>query len=473
MTSVLSNQRQRRSALKTELEQLLDRITVEKRDMTQAEDNLFQSKYDELSQTDERIFQLEEIEARNAAAAVSSRQLNVNSGWSVTGEPEVYRDPLNDPSSASFFRDLYDARNGHRDAIDRLARNNDMQSQKNRNLPAESARNESRSAYYAAERRAGDMSTGAGGGGEFAPPDWMVEKFVALARAGRVTADLLNKDQLPSGISSINLPKVAGGTTVAVQATQNSALSDTAMTTTSVSSGITTIGGKQIVALQLVQQSGIPLDRVILGDLARAYATQLDLQVLNGLGSSGELRGLAVNAVATAYTTASPKFVDATTNANSFNSAVIRAVETVYTTLYAAPTAIIMHPRRWAWCLEALDGNGRPMITPGGAIFNAAATAERVAAQGAVGTLAGVPVYTDPNISTTGGTGTNQDEVYVLKADEAYLWETDLQLQSFDATYADSASLLYRALGYAAAIPDRLTAAVNVIRGTGLVAPTL
>jgi len=46
-------------------------------------------------------------------------------------------------------------------------------------------------------------------------------------------------------------------------------------------------------------------------------------------------------------------------------------------------------------------------------------------------------------------------------------------LSSFDATYADNASILFRALGFAAAIPDRLVASCTVIRGTGLVAPVL
>ena len=43
---------------------------------------------------------------------------------------------------------------------------------------------------------------------------------------------------------------------------------------------------------------------------------------------------------------------------------------------------------------------------------------------------------------------------------------------SFDATYAASNSILYRVLGFAAFIPDRFQASVQVISGTGLVAPS-
>lgn len=468
MPSLLEQAKSNREAARARLNQINRAVEARaSKTYTPEEDREFEEGAALVKGLDLRIVELGEAEQRDVAA----RKVGVSSGWSVTGEPDIYRDPLKDPSTPSFFSDMYYARQGDRDAIDRLGRHKDASG--GRDFLSQQTRDSSRSAYYALEKRAGDMTTVAGAGGELAPPLWMVEDFVALARAGRVTADLLNKDTLPSGVSSINLPKVASGATVAVQQTQNSALSDTAMTTTSISSGIVTIGGKQIVALQLITQSGIPFDRVILSDLAKAYAVQLDTQVLNGSGVSGQLRGLGVNATVTAYTTATPKFVDSTTNANSFYSAVIRAAETVGTTLYAAPTVIVMHNRRWAWCQEALDGNGRPMITPNGQIFNAAGTQNGVVPQGAAGTLAGLPVYVDPNISVTANSTTNQDEVYVMKADEAYLWEKDLQLASFDATYADQASLLFRALGYAAAIPDRYVAAVNVLRGTGLVTPTL
>jgi len=144
----------------------------------------------------------------------------------------------------------------------------------------------------AQETRAGDLTTVAGAGGQFAPPLWLTQDFVALARAGRVTADLMNKDVLPSGVSSINLPTVTGGAATAVQATQNTNVQDTAMVTSSVASGITTISGQQIVAMQLIAQSGIPFDKVVLLDLARDYATKLDVQVISGSGAAGQLRGL-------------------------------------------------------------------------------------------------------------------------------------------------------------------------------------
>jgi HK97 family phage major capsid protein len=326
------------------------------------------------------------------------------------------------------------------------------------------------------ETRAGDMTTVAGAGGTFAPPAWLVDQFIALARPGRVTADLLDHQQLPSGVSSINLPKVSGGSAVGVQATQNSALTDTAMTTTSVSSGISLIGGKQIVSLQLLQQSGIPFDQVILGDLAADYAKQLDLQVLAGSGASGQLRGLLNGAGvgSTIYTSAAPK-VSSATNADSFYSRVVAAATAIHTTRFLPATAIVMHPNRWAWVLEALDTTTRPLVVPVGGSFNAAGTSDGPVAQGSAGQFANLPVYLDANVTITTGAGaaTNQDLVYVVRGPDLSLWESDLAVESFEATYADNASVLFRCLAYSACIPDRYAGSVNLISGTGLVAPVL
>jgi hypothetical protein len=80
-------------------------------------------------------------------------------------------------------------------------------------------------------------------------------------------------------------------------------------------------------------------------------------------------------------------------------------------------------------------------------------------------------VYTDPNVSTTANSATNQDEIYVVRRDQLWLYESPVQQASFDATYADNASVLFRILGYIGFIPNRYTGSVQSIRGTGLIAP--
>jgi HK97 family phage major capsid protein len=430
----------------------------EARSFNDAENTEFDAGMAELAKLDERIAELQEAEKRSDAAAAHRAPAGTPTKpvAVVVNEPNpVYR---RGDLTTSFFKD--------KAAV--MLQRSDLGA--GRSIPEARARLEA-----SQETRAGDLTTVAGAGGQFAPPLWLIQDFVPLARAARVAADLMNQDVLPQGVSSINLPTVTGGATVAVQALQNTAASDTAMTTGSVTSGITTITGKQIVSLQLLQQSGIPFDKVVLGDLARAYATQLDAQVLAGSGAAGQLRGLANGAGvgAIAYTTVTPAVTSATA-ANSFYNKVIAAIAGVNTNLFLPPTAIIMHPNRWAWVLEALDTATRPLVVPNGPQFNGVANSEGAdVAQGPAGSMAGLPVYIDPSIPTGIGAGTNQDVVYVLRQDQCWLYESELQEASFDATYADQASILFRVLGYSAFIPDRYGKAVYAINGTGLVAPAL
>jgi HK97 family phage major capsid protein len=246
------------------------------------------------------------------------------------------------------------------------------------------------------------------------------------------------------------------------------------MQTTSVSSGITTISGQQIVSLQLVAQAGIPFDEIILGDLAADISRSLDLQVITGSGSATQLRGLENGASvgSTTFTSASPALVTATA-ANSFYNKLISAVNALNTTRYLPATHVVMHPQRWSWCLEALDRNLRPIVLTNGAGFNNVAISGEPTAEGAAGVLANLPVYTDNNVPVNKGAGTNQDEVFVIRASDILLFEGELALESFDSTYANQNSLLYRAVGYAGMIPDRYSASVNIISGTGLITPSL
>jgi HK97 family phage major capsid protein len=366
----------------------------------------------------------------------------------VTSEPE----PYSRASGRSWFNDLREARRGNSQAGEMLAR------QTRQTL----------------ETRTVDLNTTAGTGGEFAPPLWQVDQFIRLARAARVTADVIGSRPLPKGVASVNLPKVSAGSAVAVQSTQGSSVQDTAATTTSVTSGIMTIAGQQTVSNQLLEQSGIPFDEVILGDLAAAYAVLLDTQVLTAAASApwngGGLANVA-SAGAVTYTQASPSV----TGSGQFYSMVAKSIQTVVTTRYMQPTSIVMHPRRWAWILAAFDSQNRPLVVPDGGEFNPVAIADAVDGRQAaipVGRLLGLNVYTDANIPTNLGAGTNQDVVYVLREADLNLYESDVQALSFDATFAGNLETLFRVSGYAAAILNRYPSAICAINGTGLITPS-
>ncbi|MGZ6838540.1 MAG: phage major capsid protein [Blastococcus sp.] len=448
--------RERRAAKKAELDSLLSLPTAEKRDLTEQESTQFDVLIEEIRKADERIDELETHEARSVAAAAA--RVEAGDVGEQRAAPAVVRDaPIyaQGKVETSYFRDLYQAKQGDYQAADRLRRNDRMRED-------------------ALQQRAlGNTGAAGGSGGEFAPPLWLIDEFVALARPGRKFADSLNPRPLPSGVASVNLPRVLTGTTTAIQTTQNTALSQTDMTTGSVSSGIVTIGGKQVVSLQLLQQSGIPFDEVILQDLAADYARQFSSQVLNGSNASGQLNGVYTyfNASGSAnitYTQATP----AVGGAGGLYSKIFAAAAAIESARYLPPDTIWMHPRRWNWILASSDANNRPLVNPTATGFNVVATNDMaMLAQGAVGKIGGMDVITDAAIPTNLGAGTNQDPVLVGVRGDLRVWESPLRADTFEQTYGDTAGVLFRVLAYAAAIPGRYTSSVAVINGTGLVTP--
>src|SRR5262249_8854853 len=153
---------------------------------------------------------------------------------------------------------------------------------------------------------------------------------------GRPTANLVTNQDLPPGTDSINVPKVATGVTTAIQTADNQSVSSTDLTDTSVSAGVKTIAGSQTISIQALEQSPVNFDQIIFGDLLAAYATNVDVQVLNGANSSGEVKGLlsasGINSVT--YTDTSP-------TVGELYSKISDAIQRVHTNRFLAPSVIV------------------------------------------------------------------------------------------------------------------------------------
>jgi len=437
------------------LDAILETAQTEKRTkLTDEERSAFDAGEQEIRDIDARCAELDEqIRTDEAAAEMATRyaqpapeggeQRRAAPGTEVTEQP-VYR---SGPGGRSYFRDLYLAkRQGDRDAMERLRRNDKM----------------------VAEKRA--ISTTAGAGGEFVPPLWLEEQFVALARPGRVTADRAVHGEVPPGTDSINIPKVLTGTAVAVQATQNSGVQQTDATTGSVASPVITIAGGQTISMQLVEQSPLNVDDLILGDLAADYAQKADIQVISGSGSSGQATGLltlsGTNSVA--WTQATP----ALGGAGGMYASLGAGISAIHTNRFAPPDCIIMHPRRWAWALAQSDTSNRPLIVPQAqGPNNAAGQPGPIMAQGYVGEMLGLPVYTDANLPTNVGAGTNQDVILIARMSDVYLWEGNVRAEAFEQTYAQQLSLFVRLYNYVSFQPGRYPKALAAVTGTGSVTP--
>lgn len=311
-----------------------------------------------------------------------------------------------------------------------------------------------------------DLSRTDGAGGEFVPPLWLQEEWIALQRAGRVTADLVGSLPLPAGTNSINIPKVSTGTAAAIQTADNAAVSEADAVTTSISVPVHTIAGQQDISLQAVEQSMPGLDQVMAQDLAADYAAKLDAQVINGSGASGQATGIlnTSSILSVTYTDASPsvpelypKFAD--------------GIQQIHAGRYMSPTAIVMHPRRWGFLEAAVDSSNRPLVTPY-APFNAAGVKTTVAAEGAVGSIQGLPVYLDPNIPVNLGGSTNEDRIIICRYQDYKLWESQVRTRVLSEVLSGNLTVRVQVYGYLAFTAARYPSSTAVISGTGLATPT-
>lgn len=304
-------------------------------------------------------------------------------------------------------------------------------------------------------------------GGYFVPPAWLISQYVAFNRAGRATADLCTQQALPSGTDSINIPKIATGTTVGLQATDNGSVTETDAVDAVVTAGVKTIAGQQTVAQQLLDQSPVNFDEVIFRDLGAAYNNAVGSQVINGSDASGQVEGilLADNILALTFTSTAP-------TVKALYSHIADSVQRIHSQRYDSPTHIVMHPRRWAWLLNAFDLSDRPLITPSGPTVNALGTFDAVGSQQVVGHMQGLPVVTDPNIPTNKGSGTNEDVVIVMKSDDCLLFESSMRARALPEVLSNTLSVRLQVYGYIAFTAERNPKGIAVISGTGLVAPT-
>jgi len=320
----------RRDALSTEIDELLAADMPEDRSAAEAANTVIRERVEARVLLDERLRVLSEQDLRRLADADAQQRLgaaldgNGQPRAVITSEPRTY----GPGTRSSYFLDLAraqlnmgDGDGGPEQARARLQRHS---KELEVDLPAREARRdeaahagtdrELRRAGYnqrardnAFEKRVNPNRTD-GQGGFFVPPLWLVDEYVDLPRFGRTTANLCKTMGLPTGTDSINLPKVLTGTTAAVQTADAVGVSSTDLTDTSVNAPVRTIAGQQDIAIQLLDQSPVSFDEIVLADLIADYNMKLDVQVVNGSGAAGQVTGIlnvaGINAVT--YTDATP-----------------------------------------------------------------------------------------------------------------------------------------------------------------------
>lgn len=398
----------------------------------------------EIEARDARITELSEEEQRTSDAALAFRRAEMaTSRIQVTNEARMYEQG----NGRSYLQDLAKAQV--------------------MNDPEARARLDRHAAEVRVDPEYRDLNRTDTTGGYFVPPLWLSD-YVELARAGRPTANLVTNLPLPPGTDSINIPKISTGTATAIQAADNTTVQETDLADTSVQANVKTIAGQQDLAIQLIDQSPFNFDQVVFADLAADYATKVNLQVLDGSNNNGQVKGLlnaaGINTV---------EYTDTTPTVAELYPKVADAVQKIHTNRYMAPTVIVMHPRRWAWLLAALDNTNRPLVVPAAqGPNNAFATFGEVASQQIVGQFHGLPVVTDPSIPTTDGDGTNEDVIVVMRASDCILYESSLRTRVLPEVGSGTLTVRLQVYGYLAFTAERQPKGITVVSGSGLSEPT-
>ncbi|MGH2635750.1 MAG: phage major capsid protein [Actinomycetota bacterium] len=427
------------------MEQLVARAQQGRRDLFASEQRTFDALNAEADELQRLLGLVDNEMARRDAAAGGDRAVR-GSGVRVLSEPRTYS-PDAERRGASFLRDVWRGDHGDPGARERLGRH----------------QQEMADAYP--EYR--DAGTGAFAG--LVVPQYLVDLVAPLARAGRPLANIANLHPLPPEGMTVNISRITTGATAGAQASENAQVSEQDMDDTLLAVNVRTIAGQQDVSRQAVDR-GAGVDSIALADLARAYHTELDRQIINSDGTSGTHLGIRSTAGIVAVT-----YTDATPTAAELYPKLFDLVQQIQAGSFQGVSHLVMHPRRW-WKLAAEVGTSFPFLQLAGAPQGAAGAILGTGSyeQGPAGVLATVGVILDGNIPVNLGGGTNEDVILGVTAEELHLWEdpgAPLFIRS-DEVLANQLTVRFVLYGYSAFTAGRYPGAHGTISGTGLATPT-
>ena len=408
------------------------------RELTTEEDEEVARALEAVKELDEQIRRHKELEERAAAATESRKAAGIEVAvTAVKSEPRTYAPK----SEHSFVRDAFAAQfMNDFGASQRLARH--MTEER-------------------VERRDVTSANFAG----LIVPQFLTELAAPFARAGRPFLDQARKHALPAEGLVISISKVTTGSATAVQ-TEGAAVQETNMDDTKLDVSIVTVAGQQNVSRQSIER-GTNIDSLVMADLVSAYHTNLESLFVTSSATS--LTNVITQVVT--YTDASPTVAE-------LYPKIVDCVQRIQTNFFAGPNFILMHPRRLGFILAAVDDQKRPLAVPV-PNFNgqpAFASGNGSPVYGNSGyTILGLPVITSANVTTTNGTGTNEDVIIVGNTQEAHLFEQGngepmmLRFEQPKAAELDVTMIVY---GYAAFTANRYPNAFALVGGTGCITPT-
>jgi hypothetical protein len=293
------------------------------------------------------------------------------------------------------------------------------------------------------ERR--DVTSGDPGMRTFTGPGYLGERFNAAARAEASLASALGLEPLPEGVRQIDIPRWDTGASAAVQATENTEVSEANMDGGSQAGVVGTIAGHVDLSLQGYEFMDPSADLAISQDLGRAIGAALDANLVSGINSAGQTLGLAnvTGILGVTWTDASPTSAEFVGQLwEGYNEVATNGQGTASPAEYLC----VVHPRRLAWVYNNVQN--AQVLAP-------AVPGQLVACAG---------------IRTALGAGT-EDEAYVLLPRELPVFASDVRVIVDDESLSGTAQIRLTAFRFVASGFGRAPKAIARVSGTGMIAP--
>jgi hypothetical protein len=285
-------------------------------------------------------------------------------------------------------------------------------------------------------------------------PLWLEDDAAPLSTATAPLVRMLAKPLPPGTSGSVNLVRWVTPPTAAAQNGMNGTLTTPSIAEGTAGPGVRTYATRAKLSIQLLEQGSIAVDAQLLPAMLAAIDAQIDADLISADGTAGTVLGIRSTSGISSGT-----YTDASPTAAELWPIVEGTVRACEIGMGGSPL-VVCAPRRLSWLRQ------RAVVEPVAA-FDFDAPTVPGATTRVLGTM---NIVSDCNVPTALGAGSNEDVLLVVRSTDCLdLFVGPPRVQFGDVDNLQVYVNVWKQVAFTAA---RLPAAVGVVGGTGLVAPT-